>query len=153
MSDDRYSLPLREAEPPRASGVFKRLWSWLRAHFPLVVRPIDYADAKIDLERAKAEGLRARADLDSAKARRIDAETRVRLSDLRDLNEEMQKRSQEADTELLRIETVRELQNVLARARSLGMQISIEQLPLSHSDRLLPRPETHDEADGEVSRE
>lgn len=100
---------------------------------PLVTsRAGAYTDAKVAQEQQRARLIGHQADVESAKARHIEATTLVLLSDLARKNDEAlaDRRSQEQE---LRVEQAREevlhtLERLLLDAEKTGMQISFEDL-------------------------
>jgi hypothetical protein len=84
---DRFDMRLREAKPSPGGGILLAVVSWIKEHVPFVLRPVDFADAKIDVDRARAELLRnealkrgAEAELISAHATALRTKTMLLLA-------------------------------------------------------------------------
>jgi hypothetical protein len=167
MSDERVDVTLREAHPegigiiPGLIGIVPRLWKYLRSHFPLVTnRAGAYADAIVDKERgegevlhAVAEGHRARArvddanaDLISARAEAIRAQTAILLAPLAAENARLiAERDAAVSPDKLVTAAKEQLRQALAAAEAMGVTLSLE--PIHQEQRALPGP-TADAAGG-----
>lgn len=75
---ERIQADLREAKRPEGGagllGLTTALLAWLKDHVPAVLRPVAWADQRIDLERAHTRLLDASARYREAEAHRLELE-------------------------------------------------------------------------------
>lgn len=132
MSDERTDIVLREAAPSSAT-IWGRLWSWLQDHFPLITSSAgDYTRAKVAQEEARARLIGAQAEVESAKAREIEAKTRATLSDLDRENAEWLANLRHEEQEQVIVQAtanaLSKLTQLLSDAQQRGIQISFEEM-------------------------
>jgi|SRR5215213_5857236 len=143
MSDERVDIVLREAGPGGKLEVFRRFWNWVKRNFPLITKSgADFTRAKVSQEDAKAAYIRACAEVESAKAEQIRAQTRLLLGDLPMKNAvfaaESRRRDEEVDEQSADIlQIIAKLQSLHVEAERLGVKLTIEDLS-ENPKRLLP---------------
>lgn len=75
---ERVDIDLREAKPRAGSeglvGLLHAFFVWLKSHLPLVIKPVEYAEKRIDQERARTRLIDAQARILEAEARRRELE-------------------------------------------------------------------------------